>query len=169
MIDDGYLTETPEGILSNAKPLTDEIEKELSQKNIVLTKSEKNELFNFLDTAFRQFVVIKKPYPKGDINAYEFLTFRLGHLVYVKMTSNFAKKHENSLPIPLSHVMEAMMNELSKDEAEYVKKAKIKIDEIQLSDELLQKLKVFIPEEFKVFPPILDLFFKPEKLKKKKR
>jgi hypothetical protein len=171
MIKEGYLIETPKGIFSNVKPLLDEIKKDLAGKDIELTESEKNELFNFLNTIFRQYMAMEKPYLRGDINAYELSISRLGMLIYTETALNLIRKHENFLPMSMNLSIDGLINELPKDKAESLymtEEIKNKINEIHLSDKLLQKLKVFIPKGLEVHLTIFDLFENPEKKKEKK-
>lgn len=137
MIDKGYLIESDEGILSNVAPLVAEIEKELETKSIKLTNTERTELTAFLNGGLRQYISKHRPNKlgKGDVSAYHVLTEIIGLIVY-------QKKLFLSIPDIMEYKKLLSNNSLEGD----IEKIE-ELEKIKLSDSLVKKLEIFVPEE----------------------
>lgn len=136
LINLGYVTETEtkDGIISNTEPLLKEIEKELETKNIpALTTQERKELYNFLDMEFR--LLIEKKRNGGDMNAYSELTKQLGGIVFIKDLFNSVRDRKQR---------EMLLQILTLENV--VDKKMAMINSVKLSQSILDKLFVFVPE-----------------------
>lgn len=164
-----YLVDTPEGILSDVAPLVAEMEKELvftasaqalsdkkvpDIRSIKLTEIQKTELTAFLNGDFRQFISKRKKrlLDEGDVSAYYVLTDIIGLIIhYKKILRSIADikeyKELMSIAFPEGDI------EIWDD-----------INEFQLSDSLIQKLELFVPDELidaeKIIEAFMTGFFK---------